>query len=505
MVAEGSTSSLFKNLKAAKRLPSPPGTALKVLALCRNDDIDIQEIADVIKSDPALSGRLLKFANSPMAGLERDVTSVRFAVLMLGLRTVKLTALGFSLAVPESPPRCPGFVLKDFWARSFITAAIARRIAEEFFGTDREEGFTAGMLADIGQLALVQGIPDDYASVLAEVGEGTSLIEAERKRLGVDHVRFGAQLLEDWDLPDVLVQAVASQLQEESPDRASVPIHPLSQVVQIATRLAPVFISDQDLDADHRKVALDIVEKRLKLDQASWRRVSEEILTEYLQVAEVFDIQLESQASVMDLYVEAQEEAARVGMVAQLERAQAVQHNQDLLRRATTDALTGVANRAKFDERIEEAIKGLRRGYGDFALILFDIDFFKKFNDSHGHQVGDLVLKRVATTAANTLRDVDLLARYGGEEFVILAPQTDRKGACIVAARVRRCIEELQINVNGETLSVTVSLGLAITADHEVVPNAGKLIADADAQLYVSKQNGRNTWSYLGRTASKLS
>jgi len=136
--------------------------------------------------------------------------------------------------------------------------------------------------------------------------------------------------------------------------------------------------------------------------------------------------------------------------------------------------------------------------------VMLDIDYFKKFNDTHGHQVGDLVLKRVATTIRNTLRDVDLLARYGGEEFVILTPHNDRKGACIVAARVQRCVEELKLDVNGTRLGVTISSGVAITTDYDAIPEADKLIADADAQLYISKEAGRNTWSYLGRSASKL-
>ena len=247
-----------------------------------------------------------------------------------------------------------------------------------------------------------------------------------------------------------------------------------------------------------------VVEQVLGLNEENWTKVAGDILDEHRQIAEMFDIRLESQAAAMDLCAEAQEEATHVGMVAQLERTKAVQDNEDLLRRATTDPLTGIANRAKFDDRLEQELKGLRRGHGDFALVMLDIDYFKKFNDTHGHQVGDLVLKRVATTIRNTLRDVDLLARYGGEEFVILTPHNDRKGACIVAARVQRCVEELKLDVNGTRLGVTISSGVAITTDYDAIPEADKLIADADAQLYISKEAGRNTWSYLGRSASKL-
>jgi diguanylate cyclase (GGDEF)-like protein len=102
----------------------------------------------------------------------------------------------------------------------------------------------------------------------------------------------------------------------------------------------------------------------------------------------------------------------------------------------------------------------------------------------------------------STLREVDLLARYGGEEFVILAPQTDQRGAHIIAARVRKCVDELRIPHDDQTLHVTVSIGLALTADYGETPSAEQIVADADKQLYISKQAGRNTWSYLGHSAS---
>jgi diguanylate cyclase (GGDEF)-like protein len=166
--------------------------------------------------------------------------------------------------------------------------------------------------------------------------------------------------------------------------------------------------------------------------------------------------------------------------------------------------LTGIPNRAKFDERLRQELASARRAYGHFALLLLDIDHFKRFNDTYGHQVGDLVLKRVATVIQNVLREVDMVARYGGEEFAVLAPHTDRKGGCVVAARIQRCIEELRIEVNGATLRVTISSGLIVTADYPEVPDVEQLFADADKQLYLSKNAGRNTWSYQGRSASKV-
>jgi diguanylate cyclase (GGDEF)-like protein len=504
MASQAPPPSLFAQLKATKRLPSPPGTAVRILALCRNDEVAVQEIAETLMADPALSGRLLKFANSPLTGLNREVASIREAVMLLGIRTVKLTALGFSLASPEMGTGCRGFDLSGFWTESFLRAVIARRVAAKFAGLNREEAFTAGLLAGVGRLALAQGLKDRYTQVLLAVAEGQPLIEVERQSLGVDHVQFGAELLAEWSLPEILVEAVRSQHTVAESTEGSDPAEQLARVVNVANRLVPCFIDRQGVRPIPRQPPDDILERVLKLDEAAWEKVADDILGDYQRVAEVFNVRLDGEDLAMDLCAEAQEESTRVGMVAQLERAKALQDNRELIVRATTDQLTGVANRAKFDERLEDEIRGLRRGYGDFALILVDIDHLKKFNDTHGHQVGDLVLKRVATVIHNALRDVDLAARYGGEEFAVLAPHTGRKGACIVAARLQRCVEELRIEIDGTRLGVTISSGLAVTSDYEAAPEAEELIADADAQLYLSKKVGRNTWSYLGRSASKL-
>jgi diguanylate cyclase (GGDEF)-like protein len=504
MSVAGSTP-LLARLKTADRLPSPPGTALRALELCRRDDTDIHQIADVIMSDPALSGRLLRYANSRVVRVGRKVTSVRDAVLLLGLRTVKMTALGFSVASPDFQPGCPGFQLSRFWAESYAAATVARRIASGLsgVGTDREEAFTAALLAGIGRLVFAQTLPEDYAEVLSAAAKGSPLIEVERAVLGIDHHQFGAQLLAEWGLPDVLVEAVRHQAAPPSSQQPPSQAQILARTVRAATQLAPLFTAAaEELSPKLRDRARHIVEHELNLNQQDWQSVVEQISEDYRQMAGLFNVELEGPVSVFDLYAEAQEEATRVGMVAQLERTRALEENKALLHRATTDPLTGIANRAKFDDRIEREIAGLRREHGHFALLLFDIDEFKRINDTYGHPVGDLVLKQIACVIRNALREVDLLARYGGDEFAILAPHVDQRGGCTIAARVRKCVQELRVETDGRSLQVTTSIGLAFSSDYKQAPTPETILADADKQLYLSKRAGRNTWSYRGLTAS---
>jgi len=499
----GTSKSLFEQLKATKRLPSPPRTAVRVLELCRNEDSSVQEIADTIMSDPALSSRLLRYANSSIVGAGRKVTSTRDAVRFLGLRSVKLTALGFSIAGPDFEPRCARFDLPRFWAESFAAAAISRRVAAELHCTDREEAFTAGLLARIGRLALAHCFPQEYTEALEAMGPGKSLAMAERECFGISHAEFGARLLEEWGLPDLLLAAVHDQIGAVRPAASETGGRFLPWIVNVATRLAPLFAHPADVRPADRQHHCTLVEQELGLEPSSWQSVADGIFSDYRQVAELFDARIEGPTSPFDLYSEAQDQTTRLTIEAEYQQQQLTEENRDLLRRATTDALTGIANRARFDERLLELVAAHRRGHGDFALLMLDIDHFKHFNDTFGHDVGDLVLRQVAQALRAALRGVDLVARYGGEEFAILAPHTNSHGACTVAARMCQCVDHLRITHDGTTLHVTISAGLALTSDYPKPPDADRLRADADRQLYVAKHAGRNTWAYLGRTAAQ--
>lgn len=158
--------------------------------------------------------------------------------------------------------------------------------------------------------------------------------------------------------------------------------------------------------------------------------------------------------------------------------------------RASTDPLTGLANRSAFDARMTNAANYFDRYARPFGLIALDVDFFKKFNDTWGHEAGDRVLQHVAELLRATVRDVDLPARLGGEEFVVLLPETGLRQALEAAERIRRTLEHRAVIWNGRPLSVTASLGVSACPDCTTVPS--EVLAQADAALYRAKDAGRN-------------
>ena len=157
---------------------------------------------------------------------------------------------------------------------------------------------------------------------------------------------------------------------------------------------------------------------------------------------------------------------------------------------ATTDSLTGLANRWTFDEELALEWRRAERVGDPLALILLDIDNFKTINDTQGHQAGDEVLRVVGEVLATSVRQVDLAARYGGEEFAVIVPETDLGGAIDLAERLRTALESEEIELqNGTRLSVTASFGAAVKGD---LPGGEKLVAAADERLYEAKRAGKN-------------
>jgi diguanylate cyclase (GGDEF)-like protein len=167
--------------------------------------------------------------------------------------------------------------------------------------------------------------------------------------------------------------------------------------------------------------------------------------------------------------------------------------NEENRRLSVTDALTGAFNRRYLMEQVPTEIDRSSRYDHRLAILMCDVDHFKKINDTYGHQAGDEVLKRVVGLLKQKIRTVDWVSRYGGEEFVIVLPETGYSNACKVAETLRDSLSQLQIDFEGKTLNVTASFG--VTGWDGAVPtdaSVDAMVARCDACVYDSKANGRN-------------
>ena len=197
----------FNELKAADRLPSPSGTALAIMQLVQQHDATVQQVTQLVKVDPALSGRILRFANSASFGARRPIADVQTAIMMMGMQTVRNFALSLSLIGNNSQGHCQAFDYEAYWSRSLaMSVAIAAITARELTVVPAES-FTLGLLSDIGSLALATAWSEVYSECLC-AAQGAQLIALERERFAIDHHALTLMLLADWGFPVIFLDAL---------------------------------------------------------------------------------------------------------------------------------------------------------------------------------------------------------------------------------------------------------------------------------------------------------
>lgn len=162
----------------------------------------------------------------------------------------------------------------------------------------------------------------------------------------------------------------------------------------------------------------------------------------------------------------------------------------ELERRSLLDLLTGVPNRRYLDSELAALFALWQKSGVPFGVLFFDIDHFKRFNDNHGHDIGDRVLETTAKTLVSAVRPFDVIGRWGGEEFVGLFPNAERETLASIGERLRSAVEATWIEADGQRLSVTVSIGGASAAKEDL--SAAAVVKRADTMMYRSKQEGRN-------------
>jgi len=207
-------------------------------------------------------------------------------------------------------------------------------------------------------------------------------------------------------------------------------------------------------------------------------------------------------AVLKDLVLEYGKLLGRLRKVAQMSNETVVElglKNLDMFDKMQNDALTGIYNRHFMEYRFKQILNTLSRSGSKLGVLIMDIDYFKKYNDEYGHNMGDECLKTVAQTLQNSIeRAGDFVARYGGEEFIVVLPNTDKDGACMLANKMLENVRTRSIPYDkSKTASyVTISIG-ATTGTVKHTHTGVDYIKCADKALYVSKQNGRDQFTYM--------
>ena len=497
------TGDLLKRIRTSDNLPTLSAVAMEVLKLTRDDNVSLKDLACVIEKDPALTVKILRLVNSSFCGLPREVSSVQRAVIALGVRTTTLLTLGFSLGSAVGSRGGRSFDHGKYWKRSIIHAVTARLLAKAVLPRVGDQAFVAGLLADVGMVAAWQCVPETYGPVFnSSPGSGEALYRIEERMLGISHARIGQDLLEHWSLPETICRAVGAHHGEKLNDLRGESLE-LAKISFAAADVAgflagdPPHIEFQAVQDRLRSVlgisAVDAETVFGKLEE----HVKETASLLSVKIDTTLGALIQTQATLRMAQVARQMEAecsdlARREAAAQNREGKLLEDQKEMIRVASTDFLTGLNNRAAFDRDLRTFLTREARTNGLAALLMLDVDHFKKINDTYGHPAGDVVLRGVGKVLSGAVRSTDVAARYGGEEFAVITSHENASGASILAERIRNAIAREVFVYNDQIISVTVSVGVAIWKSSRTVISEKAFVEAADKALYSAKREGRN-------------
>ena len=299
----------FVELKASGNLPSPKGSALKVIELCQRDNVTLPEIIHVLQIDPAMVGRILKLANSSAFGRPRPAVALTPDVLMsIGIQSVRQVVLAFSLVSGNRNGLCPGFDYELFWSRSAATGVAAQLLGAATRAAPPAELFTIGLLANIGRMALAALHAERYGELMTQAGGQFApvLTTLEQKTFNHTHLDVAAAMMRDWGLPKLFTDAV---LFHEAPQLADFGIESrsgrLAYCLKLATQLADLcFLPQQERGPDFFKLLP--LAKELGIPDGNLVALGDQMLREWKDWSAMLELGVREVAPFSSLEVEAE-------------------------------------------------------------------------------------------------------------------------------------------------------------------------------------------------------
>jgi len=509
----------IRGLLADYAPPIAPGVLLDLL---NADAADGQRVAKLLQAEPALSARVISVINSALFALRQPIHDVPRAVAMLGPARARSLALVHALRLVQQAVDLDRTVADQIWSNGILRALAARALAREVAPDQADEAFTLAMVQDLALPIMVATDPGFYlqptpntppaahftddrtlrrAPRRAPTGE-PEWLSRERKRFGLDHAALSAELLTQWQAPGALIEQVArhhvtpAMLKEEG----SAPLH-----------LASFFAG-----------TLPHVDTQVTGWQYNWlQAIHARFLRDLAPTPELFQLetarQMRDQFAISsgngdigtlqnDLAAQAVAETNRlVANLCQIESVLASERAEmrDVRAQALTDSLTKLLNRRGFVTLAERRLEDLHTArLGQDAArtdhpqpvccMLGDLDDFKGINDTHGHDVGDRILRAFAKALRGVVEGDGIIGRIGGDEFAILVTGRGVSRAAGIARRFQAMIADHRVKVDANlTLPLRASLGVVFCRDCDERTTLDQLLAAADRALYEQKRRGK--------------
>jgi diguanylate cyclase (GGDEF)-like protein len=289
----------FHELKTSNRLPSPSGTALEIMKLLQRDDVKIDQVAQLIKLDPALSGRILQLSNSAAMGSSRAISNINEAIMMMGMTAVKNFALSLSLVGNDSYNRCPNFNYPAYWSKSLATAVVISTLSRRERVISAEETFTLGLLMDIGRLALATAWSESYSECIVDA-YGDELLKLEQDRFAINHNTLTLMLLADWGFSELLIEALKLDF-EPSGDGLS-KANRLAKQLTFSNQVANYCIADEEYRATLMPDLL-IEAANHSFDENEFNAFVAEVLKQWQEWGKLINVQTDIRQSSPELNI----------------------------------------------------------------------------------------------------------------------------------------------------------------------------------------------------------
>lgn len=497
---------LLQAVLSSDELPTLPTVASKLITLTSQEDTTLSDIAELVSQDIALSSKILKVSNSAFYSFPQQIGSIKQAVSILGTNAVRSLVLSFSFLSIKSGKKKGQFDFKVFWEHSLASAVASKLILEKVKGADTEEIFISGLLQNLGELIFARTFQEEYDEVLKTINENQhDSITAEETAFGENHCFIGHEVAKKWGFPEVLLTPILYHHNPTEYTGKNKHIEQTTKAVYLSDLLINIMYSDKP-DEFHKQFSKE-AKKLLGLNAEDIEDILAGVHLQVSEAGEYFGLKIKNVKPIQEILQEAnirlsllnldydqmnkeliQAKISLENLTQELEKKNKILDNL-----AHIDGLTEVYNHRYFQNFLDQEISRATRNEGIITLVMLDIDHFKKFNDSYGHQAGDFVLNEFCKVVQKNLRKYDTLARYGGEEFAVILPETNSEEALAVSEKLRAAIEAASFADGVEKYSVTASFGLACSKPCvEDDFSKSDFISQADAALYEAKKEGRN-------------
>jgi diguanylate cyclase (GGDEF)-like protein len=491
-----------KNLESrladcARRFKLPP-VAEKIIELGQKSENDLGAVADAIGSDPAIAEKIIRMANSVFYARRRQSSNLRQAMIVLGLNATFTLALGFSLVSALRVTGREGLNFDSFWRRALMASAWGKLLAMEFGRRDAEEVFVASLLQDIGMLVIDELAPETYKNDSSFDMDQSTISEHEKSILKTDHRTIGAWLLQSWDMPENIVQAVKHSHELTAADLAP-EIRGFTRTVALTSQLIDVFLAPPNEEAigqigrlAHRHFGI------------SPNRLAEllETIRQQAHIAEsIFEMEVFSAGQLQQITATAREvlvipNLCELQTGKEFTPATSKPENAVFNFESDKDAATGVYSRRGFEMILRRELDAAQKNDWPLSVITVGLDLCRETGDFQGCNVHADMLLDMSELLTENIRETDYVAHYEGKDFVLVLPGRGSKAAENVAERLIAAAHGRTTNSNrGELVETTLSLGIATHDSDNRFQLCSELVSAADEALYHSQRCGRDQYT----------